>query len=72
MPNEPNLSSDRIHIEQLEISAHIGVLEEERAMPQRLTVATPSAAAENACGVSLGRLLSRASKGEMVCVGTLS
>jgi len=26
----------------------------------------------DACGVSLGRLLSRASKGEMVCVGTLS
>jgi FolB domain-containing protein len=38
MPNKPNLSSDRIHIEQLEISAHIGVPEEERAMPQRLTV----------------------------------
>ena len=27
---------------------------------------------KNACGVSLGRLLSQASKGEMVCVGTLS
>jgi 7,8-dihydroneopterin aldolase/epimerase/oxygenase len=38
MPNEPNLSSDRIHIEQLEISAHIGVPEKERSTPQRLTV----------------------------------
>jgi dihydroneopterin aldolase len=38
MPNEPNLLSDHIHIEQLEISTHIGVPEEERATPQRLTV----------------------------------
>ena len=38
MPNEPNLLSDQIHIEQLEISTHIGVPEEERATPQRLTV----------------------------------
>lgn len=38
MPNEPNPFSDRIHIEQLEISTHIGVPEEERATPQRLTV----------------------------------
>jgi dihydroneopterin aldolase len=38
MPNEPNLFSDRIHIEQLEISARIGVPEKERASPQRLTV----------------------------------
>ena len=38
MPNEPNPLSDRIHIDQLEISAHIGVPEEERAMPLRLTV----------------------------------
>jgi len=38
MPNEPNLLSDQIHIEQLEISTHIGVPEEERAIPQRLTV----------------------------------
>ena len=30
--------SDRIHIEQLELSAHIGVPEKERATPQRLTV----------------------------------
>jgi 7,8-dihydroneopterin aldolase/epimerase/oxygenase len=29
---------DRIHIEQLEVSTHIGVPEEERAVPQRLTV----------------------------------
>src|SRR6266566_4095757 len=38
MPNESNPFSDRIHIEQLEISARVGVLEEERAVPQRLTV----------------------------------
>jgi dihydroneopterin aldolase len=38
MPNEPNPHSDRIHIEQLEISARIGVPEKERASPQRLTV----------------------------------
>ena len=38
MPSEPNPSSDQIHIEQLEISARIGVPEEERATPQRLTV----------------------------------
>jgi dihydroneopterin aldolase len=38
MPNEPNPFSDRIHIEQLEISTRVGVPEEERAAPQRLTV----------------------------------
>jgi dihydroneopterin aldolase len=38
MPNEPNPLSDRIHIEQLELSARIGVPEKERATPQRLTV----------------------------------
>jgi dihydroneopterin aldolase len=38
VPNEPNLLSDRIHIEELEISARIGVPEEERSTPQRLTV----------------------------------
>ncbi len=38
MPNEPNHFSDRIHIEQLEVFAHIGVPEKERAAPQRLTV----------------------------------
>jgi 7,8-dihydroneopterin aldolase/epimerase/oxygenase len=38
MLNEPNPFADRIHIEQLEISAHIGVPEKERAAPQRLTV----------------------------------
>jgi FolB domain-containing protein len=37
MANEPDLSSDRIHIEQLEISARVGVPEKERAAPQRLT-----------------------------------
>ena len=38
MPCELNPFSDRIHIEQLEISTHVGVSEEERAAPQRLTV----------------------------------
>jgi 7,8-dihydroneopterin aldolase/epimerase/oxygenase len=38
MLNEPNPLSDRIHIEQLEITAHIGVSEKERATPQRLTL----------------------------------
>jgi dihydroneopterin aldolase len=38
VPNEPNPLSDRIHIEQLEISAHVGVPEKERSIPQRLTV----------------------------------
>jgi len=37
MPNEPDLFSDRIHIEHLEIFARVGVPEKERAAPQRLT-----------------------------------
>jgi dihydroneopterin aldolase len=38
MPHESHAFSDEIHIEQLEISTCIGVPEEERAAPQRLTV----------------------------------
>ena len=38
MTNESHPCSDEIHIEQLEISARIGVPEKERATPQRLTV----------------------------------
>ena len=38
MPNESHPSSDKIHIEQLDVFTRIGVLEEERANPQRLTV----------------------------------
>jgi 7,8-dihydroneopterin aldolase/epimerase/oxygenase len=38
MPNEPNSFSDCIHIEQLEVSTHIGVPEKERSTPQRLTI----------------------------------
>ena len=38
MPNEPNPLADRIHIEELEISTCIGVPENERSTPQRLTV----------------------------------
>jgi dihydroneopterin aldolase len=37
MPNESRRSSDRVHIEQLEVSTHIGVPEKERVAPQRLT-----------------------------------
>ncbi len=38
MPNEPDSFSDRIHIEQLEIFARVGVPERERGSAQRLTV----------------------------------
>jgi dihydroneopterin aldolase len=38
MPNEPNPLSDRIDIEQLEISTRIGVPDKERSTLQRLTV----------------------------------
>src|SRR6266487_6999425 len=38
MPSESNPFSDRIHIKELEVSTRIGVPEEERAAPQRLTV----------------------------------
>jgi 7,8-dihydroneopterin aldolase/epimerase/oxygenase len=38
MPHESHPFGDRIHIEQLEVSAHIGVPKEERATAQRLTV----------------------------------
>ena len=37
MSNEPDLFSNRIRIEQLEISARVGVPEKERATSQRLT-----------------------------------
>ena len=38
MPSESHPFSDEIHIEQLEVSARIGVPEEERTTPQRLTI----------------------------------
>ena len=38
MTNESHPFSDEIHIEQLEVSARIGVPEKERATPQRLSV----------------------------------
>jgi dihydroneopterin aldolase len=38
MPTEPHPSCDWIHIEELEVSTHIGVPDEERRAPQRLTV----------------------------------
>jgi dihydroneopterin aldolase len=37
MPTELRPSFDRVHIEQLEVFTHIGVPEEERGAPQRLT-----------------------------------
>ena len=49
MPNESNLLSDQIHIEQLEISTHIGVPEEERVTPQRLTVSITLWPRHDAC-----------------------
>ena len=38
MPNESHPLPDEIHIEQLEVFTHVGVPEEERAKPQKLTV----------------------------------
>ena len=38
MVTEPHPFCDEIHIDQLEVSTHIGVPEQERAAPQRLTV----------------------------------
>ena len=38
MPNESHFLPDEIHIEQLDVFTRIGVPEEERAKPQRLTV----------------------------------
>ena len=38
MPNESHPFPDEIHIEQLDVFARIGVPDEERANPQRLTV----------------------------------
>jgi dihydroneopterin aldolase len=38
VPNESHPYRDEIHIEQLDVFARIGVPEEERANPQRLTV----------------------------------
>ena len=38
MATEPHPFCDEIHIDQLEVSTHIGVPEQERAAPQRLTV----------------------------------
>ena len=38
MPNESHPFPDKIHIEQLDVFTRVGVPEEERANPQRLTV----------------------------------
>ncbi len=49
MANEPNQFCDEIHIEQLEVFARIGVPEEERSKPQRLTVNISFWAGQQAC-----------------------
>jgi dihydroneopterin aldolase len=38
VPNQSRFSPDEIHIEQLDVFTRVGVPEEERANPQRLTV----------------------------------
>ena len=38
MPNQSHFLPDQIHIEQLDVFTRVGVPEEERAKPQRLTV----------------------------------
>ena len=38
MSNQPHFLQDEIHIEQLDVFTRVGVPEEERANPQRLTV----------------------------------
>ena len=38
MSNEAHRFCDEVHIEQLEVSAHVGVPEQERVNPQRLAV----------------------------------
>jgi len=49
MANEPHLFWDEIRIEQLEVFARIGVPEEERAKPQRLTVSISFWPLQQAC-----------------------
>jgi dihydroneopterin aldolase len=49
MANEPHPFCDEIHIEQLEVFAHIGVPEQERAKPQRLTVSISFWPRQQAC-----------------------
>ena len=49
MANEPNPFCDEIRIEQLEVSARIGVPKEERTKPQRLSVSISFWPREKAC-----------------------
>jgi 7,8-dihydroneopterin aldolase/epimerase/oxygenase len=37
-PSTPEFSGDTIHIEQLEMLAHVGVPDHERSAPQRITI----------------------------------
>ncbi len=52
MTSEPNPFSARIHIEQLEIATHIGIPEQERAMPQRITVSISSWPYDKTCDIA--------------------
>src|SRR5437867_8691303 len=52
MPNEPNPFADEIHIEQLEVSARVGVTEDERANPQRLIVNISFCPYQQACDLA--------------------
>jgi dihydroneopterin aldolase len=49
MANEPNPFCDEIRIDQLEVSARIGVPQEERTKPQRLSVSISFWPREKAC-----------------------
>jgi FolB domain-containing protein len=52
MSDRPDVASGQIHIEQLEISARIGVPETERATPQRLTASITLWPATDPCDLN--------------------
>jgi dihydroneopterin aldolase len=52
MTNESHPFPDEIHIEQLEVFTRIGVPEEERAAPQRLTVSISFWSFQQACDLA--------------------
>jgi FolB domain-containing protein len=61
-------SGDAIHIEQLEVLAHIGVPDEERSQPQRLTISVTHWPTEQ--GPELGDDIGRAVNYATVCAET--
>jgi len=61
-------SGDAIHIEQLEVLAHIGVPDEERSQPQRLTISVTLWPTEQ--GPELGDDIGRAVNYATVCAET--